>query len=96
MLLEQCTVSRKTPLDGKLEISPDAARQLAALGADVPLVAPGGEVMARLSSLECSCEKAGAGHHRHHFLESDAFRALAPGAMVRLELDPDTRRLRVS
>lgn len=96
MLLEQCTVSRKTPLDGKLEISPDAARRLASLGTDISISTPGGNDFALLSSLECSCEKAATGRHSHHFLESDSFRTLTPGATVQLELDTDAVRLRVS
>src|SRR5674476_965311 len=32
VLIEQCTVSRKTPLDGKLEISASAAERLGSLG----------------------------------------------------------------
>ena len=95
MLLEQCTVSSKTPRDGKLEISPDAARRLAMLGSGLQLAAPDGDAVARLSSLECTCLKAAAGPHRHHFIESDSFRSLTPGATVRLELDTTTRKLRV-
>ena len=95
MLLEECTISRKTPLDGKLEISPDAARRLAALGNDLQLAAPDGDAVARLSSLECTCLKAAAGPHLHHFIESDSFRSFTPGATVRLELDSANRRLRV-
>lgn len=97
MLLEQCTVSRKTPLDGKLEISPDAAQRLALLGTDLPLplTAPGGGV-ARLTSMECTCQKAAGGRHVHHFIESSSFRALTPGTTVRLELDAADGRLRVA
>jgi hypothetical protein len=95
VLLEQCTISSKTPRDGKLEISPDAARRLAMLGAGLHLAAPDGDAVARLSSLECTCLKAAEGRHLHHFIESDSFRSFRPGATVRLELDSANRRLRV-
>jgi hypothetical protein len=97
LLLEQCTVSRKTPLDGKLEISPAAAQRLASLGADLPLrlTAAGGDDVARLTSVECTCQKAAGGRHVHHFIESSSFRALPPGTTVRLELDASEGRLLV-
>jgi hypothetical protein len=41
MLLDERTVSRKTPLDGRLEISAAAADRLAALGDDFALVSAG-------------------------------------------------------
>jgi hypothetical protein len=99
LLLEQCTVSRKTPLDGKLEISPGAAQRLTSLGTDLslPLTAPGGDGVARLTSIECTCQKAaGGGRHVHHFIESSSFRALTPGTTVRLELDAAGSRLHVA
>ena len=87
MLIEQCTVSRKTPLDGKLEISAAAAARLAALGASFSLESEGRDASARLIELTCNCAKGGAaGAHVHHFVESEALRALRPGAAVRLQL----------
>lgn len=88
MLIEQRTVSRKTPLDGKLEISARAAEQLASLGATFPLRTSGGEGSARLHEMSCTCAKAATtGQHLHHFVESDILRALEPGTDVRVELD---------
>ena len=88
MLIERRTVSRKTPLDGKLEISESAAELLASLGANFVLRTSDGEGSARLHEMRCTCAKAAsAGEHRHHFVESDLLRALEPGTDVRVELD---------
>jgi hypothetical protein len=91
VLIEERTVSRKTPLDGKLEISARAAEQLASLDATFLLRTVSGEGRARLHAMSCTCAKAAsAGEHQHHFVESDLLRALEPGTDVRVELD-DTR-----
>lgn len=88
MLIEERTVSRKTPLDGMLEISASAAEQLASLGATFLLRTAGGEGRARLHAMSCTCAKAErAGQHQHYFVESDILRALEPGTDVRVELD---------
>lgn len=88
MLIEHRTVSRKTPVDGKLEISEAAAHQLAALGASFPLRTARGESRGKLIEMTCTCAKAAtSGQHRHHFVESDALRALEPDSEVRVEID---------
>lgn len=91
MLLERCTVSRKTPLDGMLEISAATASRLATLGAFFPLRLDVGTAIddtGRLHELSCTCTKASAsGQHTHHFVESVALRSLEEGADVRVELD---------
>ncbi|MDQ2931726.1 MAG: hypothetical protein M3Y05_13060 [Gemmatimonadota bacterium] len=91
MLLERRTVSRKTPLDGKLEISAATASRLATLGASFPLRLDVGTAIddtARLHELSCTCTKAAAsGQHTHHFVESVALRSLEEGSEVRVELD---------
>lgn len=90
MFIEQCTVSRKTPLDGKLEISAAAAAKIETLGESFPLRTASGEGRARLHEMTCTCTKASAsGQHLHHFVESNALRALEPGTDVRVELDDD-------
>lgn len=90
MIIERRTVSRKTPLDGKLEISAATAARLQTLGASFPLRTASGEGRARLLEMSCTCSKGGAhGQHLHHFVESDALRALEPGTDVRVELDDD-------
>ena len=93
MLLEIRTVSRKTPDDGRLEITAESARRLSPFG--VPLtVRVGDDETARgeaqLTAMSCTCDKGGGGAggagHEHRFLASDLFRALSPGETVVLEL----------
>ncbi len=86
MLLEQRSVSRKTPLDGMLEISAAAAARISERGPRIQLRSAGHEGSARLRTLECDCAKGVAGRHTHHFLESPLLRTLAPGSEVRVEL----------
>ena len=83
-------VSRKTPLDGRLEIPASLADRL--LSAETPLMLSmqGERSAARLAEMACTCRKgAGAGHH-HHFLESESLKALSPGANVSLAIDVDS------
>ena len=91
MLLELRTVSRKTPGDGRLEISGESARRLAPFGEPLTVrVGDEAEVVGagHVTSMRCTCEKGGgeAGGHEHHFLASDLFRALVPGETVVIEL----------
>jgi hypothetical protein len=88
MLIEQRTVSRKTPLDGRLEISESTALHLESLGETFWVRTAHGDGEARLHAMTCTCAKSErTGQHVHHFVESDVLRALEPGASVRLELD---------
>lgn len=88
VLVEQRVVSRKTPNDGRLEISESAAAKLASLGESFRVRTAHGDGDARLFAMTCTCAKSGnSGQHVHHFVESDVLRALEPGASVRLELD---------
>lgn len=88
MFIEQRAVSRKTPLDGKLEISAAAALRLQTLGPNFTVRANGREARAQLVELTCTCAKGGGdGTHAHHFVESDALRSLEPGTDVRLAID---------
>ena len=87
MLLEERTVSRKTPLDGRLEISAAAAGRLAALGDEFALVSAGRAGRGRLRTMACTCAKGAGGSHVHHFVESSLLAQLTPGTAVRVELD---------
>jgi hypothetical protein len=88
VLIEQRTVSRKTPNDGRLEISESSAAQLEPLGQTFRVRTAHGDGDARLYAMTCTCGKSEhGGQHMHHFVESDVLRALEPGARVRLELD---------
>lgn len=86
MVLEVREVSRKTPRDGRLEISESSARRLAALGAfavEVNLQRGDGTVAA----IACQCEKGGGtSGHLHHFVEATLLTSLVPGETVVLEL----------
>ena len=95
VLLERQRVSRKTPLDGKLEISPAVTARIEALGAVFPVWALGREESARLESLECKCAKVGGEQHVHHFVVSSLLRGLAPGSEIRVELDEARGALRL-
>jgi hypothetical protein len=88
VVIEEPTVSRKTPRDGRLEISESTVAQLAQLGETFSVRTAHGSGEARLHAMTCTCAKsASTGQHVHHFVESDVLRALEPGARVRLELD---------
>ena len=84
--IEHRTVSRKTPGDGKLEITKVAAGRLASLGSRFPLVVDDRHGDGALATMPCTCR----GHdkpHVHYFVESDLFRSLAAGSEVDLFLD---------
>ena len=94
MHLETRTVSAKTSLDGKLEISKATAARLGLMGATVPVrieVSPGTapiDGVAWLASMECTCRKTGVeGAHVHLFLTCDQFRSLPALQPVGLEIE---------
>ena len=87
LLLERRAVSRKTPLDGRLEISAASAERLAALGGEVALASGADSGRARLQSMTCSCAKGAGSGHVHHFVESPLLARLGPETTVRVELD---------
>ena len=96
MIRENRTVSRKTPSDGKLEISPVAASVVAAFGHDFEIETGDGPARARLVGMPCTCRKANAsGAHVHYFLESETLRSLTPESVVRIEIEEGEQRVRV-
>jgi hypothetical protein len=95
MLLERRTVSRKTPTDGKLEISRVTEDAVRALGSALMVEWQGREAPASVARMSCTCGK-GTGQHQHVFLESDLFRALDAGTEVDLALDEGSARLSVT
>src|SRR5688572_10031405 len=95
MLLERRTVSRKTPTDGKLEISRVTEDAVRALGSALTVEWQGREAPASVARMSCTCAK-GTGQHQHVFLESDLFRGLDAGSEVDLALDSGTARLSVT
>lgn len=94
MLLERRKVSRKTPNDGRLEITKRAAAKCEVLGASCYVELADTRHSARLGTMTCICR--GADHpHVHYFIESEAFKSLHPGAEVDLELDAARKTIRV-
>ena len=89
MHIDRRTVSRKTPGDGKLEISAGAAQRLAQFGETVPVEWNAQLAPATLSAFTCSCGKRD-GPHDHHFLQSAIFTSLPVGAEVDLILRAGT------
>jgi hypothetical protein len=97
MTPEHRTVSRKTPQDGKLEVSPSTAAALVALGDEFPLDCLGARSRGRLVAMPCTCEKANAnGAHVHYFVESDSLRTLVPETVVQVEIETEARSVRIS
>jgi hypothetical protein len=95
MILEIREVSRKTPRDGRLEISGETARRLGALAPPLPLLVGEASGAAELEAMECTCGKGaatpGGAPHRHHFVRSPLFMQLTEGESVVLELDAGDR-----
>jgi hypothetical protein len=85
-LLERRTVSRKTPGDGRLEITSRAAARLRELGPDLRLDVGGERTSVTLGTMTCTCRGAEK-PHEHYFLESQTLKQLTPGTEVDLELD---------
>jgi hypothetical protein len=94
MVLEVRAASRKTPGDGRFEISDDTARRLAPLGEWLEVHLDDAAGRASIERLPCTCSKGGsAGAHEHVFLASELFRGMTAERMYAVELDG--RALRV-
>lgn len=91
MFLEVQRVSRKTPGDGKLEISPRSAARIRELGGEPVFVVNGARGRGAVIEQPCTCAKAG-GAHVHHFLASELLKQLAVDSEVSVDLleDADT------
>ena len=95
MLHLQVVVSRKTPLDGRLEIPESLAHRLAS--GDVPLVIslPGTQAEVRVEEMACTCAKGAGANHQHHFLAAEALKSLPAGANVNLVVDVEEGSVRI-
>ena len=93
-LIEQRTVSRKTPGDGKLEVTKVAAATLESLGPAFRVLVDDRPGDARLGTMPCTC-RGDDMPHVHYFVESDLFRSLQAGSTVDLVLDAAGGRLLV-
>ena len=96
MLLERRTVSRKTPGDGKLEITSLTADAVEHIARDLTVELSGSLGPGSVSAMTCTCAKGAGGAHRHLFLESELLKQLAVGSEVDLRLDRDAARLSVT
>lgn len=94
MLLERRTVSRKTPNDGRLEITKVAAAKCERLGASFHVKLGDVQARARLGTMKCTCRGVD-NPHVHYFIESEAFKELVPGDEIELELDAPHKTVRV-
>ena len=94
MLLERRTVSRKTPLDGRLEITKRAAQRFDDLAGTFVVELAGERARGSIGTMDCTCRGAD-NPHVHYFIESPAFKQLAAGDEVDLDLEPTTRTVRV-
>ena len=90
--VEQRTVSRKTPSDGKLEITKVAAHALESLGSAFIIQVGQQAGHATLGTMPCTC-RGDEQPHVHYFVESELLRALVPGSAVDLVLDQPGSRL---
>ena len=85
MFLERRTVSRKTPGDGKLEISPESAELLRSAGQELDIELGGIRAAGRLETMACACRKVGRAHE-HHFVVSELLKSLREATEVSLQL----------
>jgi len=91
----QTVVSRKTPLDGRLEIPESLAGRLESTGTGLIVSLFGEEAGARIEEMACTCAKGAGANHVHHFLAADALRSLPAGANVNLSVDVDQGLVRI-
>ena len=87
MLLELREVGRKTPGDGRLEVTDATYRRLQMEGPALSVRVGDARASAQLERMPCTCAKgAGGGAHEHAFVRSELLRTLRPGSTCALEL----------
>ena len=94
MLVERRPVSRKTPLDGRLEITRVGAARLGGIGDGFEVAIGDDHAPARLGTMECTC-RGPERPHVHYFLESPALKQLEPGRDVDLDLEAIGNLIRI-
>jgi hypothetical protein len=95
VVLEEVTVSRKTPRDGKLEVSAATSSQIEWLGDAFNVTSLGEEGSGMREALVCRCAKHEGMRHVHHFIVSPLFHRLAPDTRLRVVLAAAARELRL-
>ena len=93
MLVLQTIVSRKTPLDGRLEIPASLADRLSGEALSVTVL--GEQEPVQLEEMACTCAKGAGSRHMHSFLSGEILKALPAGANVSLEVDVDEGQIRI-
>ena len=94
MLTFTTYVSRKTPLDGRLEIPASLADRLSSSGEPLSVSLQGIEEAVNVEVMPCTCAKSG-GAHEHHFLRAEALKGLSPDASVTLLVDLEAGRVEI-
>ena len=88
MLTFTTRVSRKTPLDGRLEITESLADRLLSLEIPLSVSLGDSEESVGVEAMPCTCTKASlSGQHIHHFLVSEVLKSLAPETNVFVAVD---------
>src|SRR5687768_8544853 len=95
MLTYTTLVSRKTPLDGRLEIPASLADRLQSTGVPLVLGISGTESPVNVEAMACTCAKGAGTNHDHHFIRAESLKALAPDASVTLMVDVEAGRVDV-
>jgi hypothetical protein len=88
MFLERSRVSRKTPKDGKLEITEGAAALVSALSESFDVVVNGERGAGSIDRMSCTCRGA-ENAHTHHFLQSELLKRLPADSDVSIDLLED-------
>lgn len=91
MLLEVRTVGRKTPGDGRLEITPATGRRLQMEGAVITTMVGERTGIAAVEVMPCHCGRGPEGAHEHWFVTSELYRELQAGETCALELETGGR-----
>ncbi|MGQ0648326.1 MAG: hypothetical protein ACT4P7_12220 [Gemmatimonadaceae bacterium] len=86
MLLEVREVGRKTPRDGRLEITETTYRRLLMHGETLTVTVGERRAEGALERMPCSCGRAPGASHEHLFIRSELLRELQPGETCALEL----------
>ena len=94
MYLERRTVSRKTPGDGRLEITKQAALRIQHLGSPFEIDLSGESAPCTIETFECTC-RGPDNRHVHYFLESESLKSLTQETNLDIELDEAGNRVLV-
>ena len=90
MLMLKTVVSRKTPRDGRLEITASLAERLLALDEPLTVAVGGAQEGAHVEEMPCTCSKVSStGQHVHSFLTSELLKLLTPETNVTVAVDVD-------